>query len=119
MDGYVKLLYPDGEFDKDDIAEILDVALELRRRVKEQLKKIGGMEFYDVNFSYVDLEDMSEHFVSVPEQGGGKLIPEGLCNPDQVYTVGRRKQRIKRRSDSFLRDADECAWDSLYNFSDG
>lgn len=63
----------------------------MRRRVKEQLKKLGGMEFYDVNFSYIDLEDMSEHYVSVPEQGGGKLIPDGMCNPGQVYTVSRGK----------------------------
>ena len=63
----------------------------MRRRVKEQLKKLGGMEFYDVNFSYIDLEDMSEHYVSVPEQGGGKLIPEGVCNPGQIYTVSRGK----------------------------
>ena len=59
--------------------------------VKEQLKKLGGMEFYDVNFSYIDLDDMSEHYVSVPEQGGGKLIPDGMCNPGQVYTVSRGK----------------------------
>ncbi len=63
----------------------------MRRRVKEQLKKLGGMEFYDVNFSYFDLEDMSEHYVSVPEQGGGTLIPTGICNPGQVYTVSRGK----------------------------
>lgn len=63
----------------------------MRRRVKEQLKKLGGMEFYDVNFSYIDLGDMSEHYVSVPEQGGGNLIPEGLCNSGQVYTVSRGK----------------------------
>ena len=60
-------------------------------RIVEQLKKLGGMEFYDVNFSYIDLEDMSEHYVSVPEQGGGKLIPDGMCNPGQVYTVSRGK----------------------------
>ena len=65
--------------------------MEMRRRVKEQLKKLGGMEFYDVNFSYIDNEDFSEHYVSVPEQGGGKLIPEGMCNPGQVYTVSRGK----------------------------
>ena len=67
------------------------MALEMRRRVKEQLKKLGGMEFYDVNFSYIDTDDMSEHYVSVPEQGGGKLIPEGICNPGQVYTVSQGK----------------------------
>lgn len=87
--GLVKLVYPDGLFDKTELEEILQIALEMRRRVKEQLKKLGGMEFYDVNFSYLDNETFEEHYVSVPEQGGGKLIPEGMCNPGQVYTVGR------------------------------
>ena len=91
VDGYLKLIYPDGEFSKDQLEEVLQLALEMRRRVKEQLKKLGGMEFYDVNFSYIDLEDMSEHYVSVPEQGGGKLIPEGMCNPGQVYTASQGK----------------------------
>ena len=89
--GLVKLVYPDGAYSKADLEEIIQVALEMRRRVKEQLKKLGGMEFYDVNFSYIDNETFEEHFVSVPEQGGGKLIPEGVCNPGQVYTVGRGK----------------------------
>lgn len=91
VDGYLKLLYPDGVFSKEELEEVLQISLEMRRRVKEQLKKLGGMEFYDVNFSYVDLDDMSEHYVSVPEQGGGKLIPDGMCNPGQVYTVSRGK----------------------------
>ena len=91
VDGYLKLLYPDGNFSKEDVTEVLEIALEMRRRVKEQLKKLGGMEFYDVNFSYIDMDDMSEHYVSVPEQGGGKLIPEGMCNPGQVYTVSHGK----------------------------
>lgn len=89
--GYLKLLYPNGEFTKEQLEEVLKISLEMRRRVKEQLKKLGGMEFYDVNFSYIDLDDMSEHYVSVPEQGGGKLIPEGICNPGQVYTVSHGK----------------------------
>lgn len=89
--GLVKILYPDGVYTKEQLEEILKLALEMRRRVKEQLKKIGGMEFYDVNFSYIDLEDSSEHYVSVPEQGGGKLIPEGMTNPGQVYTVSHGK----------------------------
>ena len=89
--GFVKLLYPDGEFTKEQLEEILQISLEMRRRVKEQLKKLGGMEFYDVNFSYIDNETFEEHYVSVPEQGGGKLIPEGICNPGQVYTVSRGK----------------------------
>ena len=91
VDGYLKLVYPDGVFDKSELEEVLQISLEMRRRVKEQLKKLGGMEFYDVNFSYIELEDMSEHYVSVPEQGGGKLIPDGMCNPGQVYTVSRGK----------------------------
>mgnify|MGYP000124420198 FL=1 len=91
VDGLLKLVYPNGEFTKEELAEILKIALEMRRRVKEQLKKLGGMEFYDVNFSYIDNETFEEHYVSVPEQGGGKLIPEGLCNPGQVYTVSRGK----------------------------
>lgn len=89
--GFIKLLYPDGEYTKEQLEEILQLSLEMRRRVKEQLKKLGGMEFYDVNFSYIDNETFEEHYVSVPEQGGGKLIPEGLCNPGQVYTVGQGK----------------------------
>lgn len=91
VDGYLKLIYPDGTFEKKDIEEILCLALEMRRRVKEQLKKLGGMEFYDVNFSYIDNETFEERYVSVPEQGGGKLIPEGICNPGQVYTVSQGK----------------------------
>ena len=88
---FVKLLYPDGVFTKEEIEEILIISLEMRRRVKEQLKKLGGMEFYDVNFSYIDNESFEEKYVSVPEQGGGKLIPEGMCNPGQVYTVSQGK----------------------------
>lgn len=89
--GYLKLLYPDGEFTKEQVEEVLQISLEMRRRVKEQLKKLGGMEFYNVNFSYVDNETFEEHYISVPEQGGGKLIPEGFCNPGEVYTVSRGK----------------------------
>lgn len=91
VDGYLKLLYPDGSFTKEEVEEVLQISLEMRRRVKEQLKKLGGMEFYDVNFSYIDNETFEEHHVSVPEQGGGKLIPEGICNPGQIYTVSQGK----------------------------
>lgn len=90
-DGYLKLLYPDGSFTKEEVEEVLRISLEMRRRVKEQLKKLGGMEFYDVNFSYIDNETFEEHYVSVPEQGGGKLIPEGMCNPGQINTVSQGK----------------------------
>ena len=94
-DGYLKLLYPDGSFTKEEVEEVLQISLEMRRRVKEQLKKLGGMEFYDVNFSYIDNETFEEHYVSVPEQGGGKLIPEGMCNPGQVYTVSQGKSGMR------------------------
>ncbi|WP_277249547.1 protease Lon-related BREX system protein BrxL [Phascolarctobacterium succinatutens] len=89
VSGMVKLLYPDGDFTQEQLEEILRFALEMRRRVKEQLKKLGGMEFYDVNFSYIDNESFEEKYVTVPEQGGGKLIPDGICNPGQVYTIAQ------------------------------
>lgn len=88
VSGLVKLLYPHGEYTKEDIEEILRYALVGRRRVKEQLKKIGGMEFYDVHFSYIDNETMEEEFISVPEQGSGSLIPEGASKAGHVYTIG-------------------------------
>ena len=94
VSGFAKLLYPDGNFTKEDIAEILTYSMEMRRRVKEQLKKIGGMEFYDVNFSYIDNETFEEKYVSVPEQGGGKLIPDGIANPGTIYTVSRSKSSM-------------------------
>ncbi len=89
--GLVKLIYPNGDHTKEELEEILQISLEMRRRVKEQLKKLGGMEFYDVNFSYIDNDTFEEHYVSVPEQGGSKLIPEGMTNPGQVYTVSHGK----------------------------
>ncbi|MBU4477602.1 MAG: protease Lon-related BREX system protein BrxL, partial [Candidatus Omnitrophica bacterium] len=89
VSGLLKLLYPHGEYDKAAVAKCLDYALESRRRVKEQLKKIGGMEFYDVHFSYADKETNDEKYISVPEQGGGTLIPDGPMNPGTVHTVAR------------------------------
>src|SRR5699024_5561152 len=89
VSGLVKLLYPNGEYTKDELKEILEYALVGRRRVKEQLKKIGGMEFYDVHFSYIDLDTMEENFVSVLECGGGKLIPERMVTASNTDFVGR------------------------------
>lgn len=91
VSGLVKLIHPDGTFNRENVEEILRFALEMRRRVKEQQKKIGGMEFYDVNFSYIDNDTFSEEYVPVPEQGGSKLIPEGMSKPGHVYTVGHSK----------------------------
>ena len=87
VSGLLKLLYPNEEYDRETVRRCLEYALEARRRVKEQLKKIGGMEFYDVHFSYSDLETMEERFISVPEQGGGALIPDGPLNPGVLHTI--------------------------------
>jgi len=89
VSGLVKLLFPDGKFTKEDLRKCVEYALVGRRRVKEQMKKIGGMEFYDVHFSYIDLEDNEEHFVGVPESGGKSLIPEGDLPPGTVYAIGK------------------------------
>ncbi len=87
VSGLLKLLYPHEGYEKEAVRRCLEYALEARRRVKEQLKKIGGMEFYDVHFSYIDAETLEERFISVPEQGGGKLIPDGQLNPGVLHTV--------------------------------
>lgn len=87
VSGLLKLLYPNETYTKEAVGRCLDYALECRRRVKEQLKKIGGMEFYDVHFSYTDLETGDEKFISVKEQGGGSLIPDGHLNPGVLHTV--------------------------------
>lgn len=87
VSGLLKLLYPNEEYNKDAVRRCLEYALETRRRVKEQLKKIGGMEFFDVHFSYIDLETLQEKFISVPEQGGGTLIPDGPMSPGALHTV--------------------------------
>ncbi len=87
VSGLLKLLYPNEEYDKEAVRCCLEYALETRRRVKEQLKKIGGMEFFDVHFSYLDNETMEERFIGVPEQGGGTLIPDGPLNPGVMHTV--------------------------------
>lgn len=84
VSGFIKLMHPDGNYTKEDVREYLEIALEMRRRVKEQLKRIGGMEFWDTNFSYIDKETQEEHFVGLPEEKGSHLIentplPAGVC----------------------------------------
>lgn len=84
VSGLIKLMHPDGEYTKEDIKEYLEIALEMRRRVKEQLKRIGGMEFWDTNFSYIDKDSQEEVFVGLPEEKGSHLIdntplPAGVC----------------------------------------
>ncbi|MEZ0186778.1 MAG: protease Lon-related BREX system protein BrxL [Candidatus Reddybacter sp.] len=85
--GLLKLLYPGGSFDKEAVRRCLTYSLEVRRRIKEQLKKLGGMEFFDVHFSYIDNETFEEFFVNVLEQGGSNLIPEGIPKPGVVHLV--------------------------------
>jgi len=87
VSGLTKLIYPDEKYTEEEIEEVLKYAIEGRRRVKEQLKKIGGMEFYDVQFSYIRNSNMEEISVPVLEQGGGKLMPEGIGKPGHVYSV--------------------------------
>jgi hypothetical protein len=79
--------FPMRKYDREAVRRSLEYALEVRRRVKEQLKKIGGMEFFDVHFLYFDVETMEEKFISVPEKGGGSLIPDGPLNPGVMHTV--------------------------------
>ncbi len=95
VSGLTKIIYPDGKYSEEDIEEILKYAIEGRRRVKEQLKKIGGMEFYDVQMSYIKLADMEEKFVPVLEQGGGQLIPEGVGKPGHIYTIANGSNGMK------------------------
>ncbi|MEB5708431.1 protease Lon-related BREX system protein BrxL [Pantoea anthophila] len=87
VSGLLKLIHPDGAYDKEEVRVCLSYAMEVRRRVKEQLKKLGGLEFFDVNFSYIDSKSLEEFFVSVPEQGGSELIPAGMPKPGVVHLV--------------------------------
>ncbi len=88
VSGLIKLLHPDGEVEKEEVEEYLAYAMEMRRRVKEQLKKMGGLEYWDTSFSYIDSESEQETFVRVPEMGGGAIIAEGGLPPGSVYTIG-------------------------------
>jgi len=89
VSGFIKLLNPDGNFTKEDVREYLVIALEMRRRVKEQLKRIGGMEFWDTNFSYIDKESREEVYVSVPEERGSSLIENQPLRPGLCYTIAQ------------------------------
>ena len=83
----IKLMHPDGNYTKEDIREYLTWAIEMRRRVKEQLKRIGGMEFWDTNFSFIDNETQEEIFVSLPEERGSNLIEDVPLPPGTCYTA--------------------------------
>ena len=86
VSGFIKILHPDGVFQKEDVREYLEIAMEMRRRVKEQLKRIGGMEFWDTNFSYIDKDSQEEHYVGLPEEKGSNLIENNPLKPGVCYT---------------------------------
>jgi ATP-dependent Lon protease len=87
VSGLIKLMHPDGNFTKEDVRQYLELAIEMRRRVKEQLKRIGGMEFWDTNFSYIDKETQEETFVTLPEERGSNLIEDVPLAPGTCYTA--------------------------------
>ncbi len=87
VSGLVKLIHPTGEVSKEELAEILEIALEGRRRVKEQLKKMGSFEYHQTSFSYIDTETREEWYVGVPEEGGRDLISTDPLNPGCVYVA--------------------------------
>ena len=87
VSGLIKLMHPDGNYTKEDVRQYLELAIEMRRRVKEQLKRIGGMEFWDTNFSYIDKETQEEIFVTLPEERGSNLIEDVPLAPGTCYTA--------------------------------
>jgi ATP-dependent Lon protease len=87
ISGLMKILHPHGDVERDDLEEIVQLALEGRRRVKEQLKKMGSFEYYHTSFSYSDKETGEEHFVGVQEQGGRDLISPDPLPPGAVYAA--------------------------------
>src|SRR5674536_11740 len=95
VSGLIKLLHPDGQVTKEEVEEYMRFGMEMRRRVKEQLKKLAGVEYWDVNFSYRDLDTGSEHFVGVPEMGGSQIIVPGPMALGSVYSIGRDSETGK------------------------
>lgn len=88
VSGLMKILHPHGQCTKEELAELVELALEARRRVKEQLKKMGSFEYYHTSFSYTDQETGEERFVGVPEQGGRDLVSQDPLPPGTVYAAG-------------------------------
>lgn len=88
--GMAKLLFPDENMSKEDVRMVLEYAIEGRRRVKEQLKIMAGVEFIDVNLGYMDADNpMENHVVFVPEQSKDTLVPEAELLPGHVFAIGR------------------------------
>lgn len=137
VSGLVKLLNPSGKVDLNDLECYLELALEGRRRVKEQLKKLGAFEYYKTSFSYIENESETEKFVTVPEIGGTHLISPDPLPAGSVYAVsvgmggkaafyrmevatspGSGKVRISGAIDSMLRQSVQTAWSYLSSRKD-
>jgi ATP-dependent Lon protease len=88
VSGLIKLLHPDGSVSREELVEYVEFGMEMRRRVKEQLKRIAGLEYWDTGFSYTERDTGQERHVAVPESGGASLIIEGVLPPGSVYTIG-------------------------------
>jgi ATP-dependent Lon protease len=88
VSGLVKLIHPHGEVSREELRELLELAMEGRRRVKEQLKKLGSFEFFQTSFSYIDKETGEERYVGVPEEGGRNVISSDPLEPGSVYAAG-------------------------------
>lgn len=88
--GLMKLLFPNERMSHDDAKMILDYAIEGRRRVKEQLKIMAGIEFMDVNLGYSELDNPAAvTIVGVPEQSVNSLVPEAPLQAGHVFGIGR------------------------------
>ena len=87
--GLAKLIYPDERMTKEETRELLEYAIECRRRVKEQLRKMTPGEFSDVDLGYIDHETDEETIVYLPEVSTSTLIYQGFEKPGYVYGVGR------------------------------
>jgi ATP-dependent Lon protease len=88
VSGLMKIIHPHGEVSQDDLTELVEFAIEGRRRVKEQLKKMGAFEYYQTSFSYTVEDTGEERFVGVPEQGGRDLIALDPLAPGSAYAAG-------------------------------
>lgn len=87
--GLAKLIYPNLLMSKEECKELLEYSIELRRRVKEQLKKMNPSEFTDTDLGYIDLETGEETIINIPEQARKSLVFEGYEIPGYVYGVGK------------------------------
>ncbi len=137
VSGLLKILHPGGDWTKEELTEYVELALEGRRRVKEQLKKRGSFEFYKTSFSYIDLESDTERAVGVPEQGGAGVISPDPLPPGTVYTAavdaeakvglfrleitltaGTRKMRTPTGLEKSLKESLNRAFSYLQNIKD-